>query len=135
MTRAQYAESDEDLKIFGDALAANFLSTVDLSNTFENLLEPLATISQSDLINHTATIFSKQPFQTFGNDFLKATFLNLQQLFSQNNLLKPLAMIFTKQPYKTIGNDFLKGTSNLRQRFSQSNLLEPTATIFSKQPS
>jgi hypothetical protein len=42
MTRC--AECDEDLKIFLDTLAVNFLSTEDLSNTFENILAPTATI-------------------------------------------------------------------------------------------
>jgi hypothetical protein len=36
--------SDEDLKVFGDALVAKFLSTEDLGNIFGNLLEPLATV-------------------------------------------------------------------------------------------
>jgi hypothetical protein len=36
--------SDEDLKIFGDTLAAKFLSTEDLGDIFGNLLEPSAMI-------------------------------------------------------------------------------------------
>jgi hypothetical protein len=74
-------------------------------------------------------IFSKQPSQTFGDDFFKATFSNLWQQFSQSNLLKPLAMIFSKQPSQIFGkakqnkvpqitNDYSLIVNKLKKTFS-----------------